>query len=67
MSDWAAIDRQLALEAKAGYKAFTDGLSKYENPNEPGSLNFDMWKSGWDEAEENEVNYRLKKHTGNGK
>lgn len=53
MSDWAEIDRCLAREAQDGYEAFKKGISKYENPNEPGSLNFDMWNSGWNEAADN--------------
>ena len=52
MSDWMEIDRQLAKEAQCGYEAFINGKTKYENPHDPGSLNFDMWASGYNEAKD---------------
>lgn len=34
-----------------GYEAYGDGISKYENPFEPGSIQFDDWNYGWLDAE----------------
>lgn len=50
----AEIYNSLQHSFNEGYEAYKEGLSKYENPNEPGSLNFDSWNAGWHSAQSNE-------------
>lgn len=52
MSDWKEIDRILSEDIDNGHNDYLRGLSKYENPNEPGSLSFDAWNLGYKQAQE---------------
>lgn len=45
------IDNHLQNCMDRGVKAFLDGLTKYDNDFEPGSLDFDAWASGFSIAQ----------------
>lgn len=51
------IKRVLIKNFDEGYEAFAEGISKYENPYEPGSLNFEKWESGWEISKEDYYEY----------
>lgn len=45
--DFKEIDIQIQKCMDMGYMARLQGLTKYENEFEPGSLSFDAWNTGF--------------------
>lgn len=51
MTNFQEIDIHLQKCIDMGSKAFLNGLTKYDNDFEPGSLSFDAWGIGFSTAE----------------